>query len=330
MATLLMKYTLVKERALYDQITWAYAPPNGEIDMAGLQDMADYFGSHGGPNGGDVHKLVDDRFRAAALKAIGAGSAIARYYRADKIRGGIHDREEGSVSGGRQPFEGMLVYDDGATGKRPAIFMQPDGRACAPTPSPRRASSPARICRDDGRHVRRRLWRQAEDPGRADGGLGRAPTRISPSRCPAAARPMRRSSRRRASSASSIRPRGRRSVIAPAAALRSSRPAPARTSKGSWVFHVTHPNPVQANTACNIKGRVLAIHGSADPVTPKPAMDALQDELTAAKVDWQVMTFGGRGSFFCDPTVHAGPTRYDEKLCRKSYAMMRDFFARSC
>ena len=24
---------------------------------------------------------------------------------------------------------------------------------------------------------------------------------------------------------------------------------------------------------------------------------------------------------------HAGPTRYDEKLCRKSYMLMRDFFA---
>ena len=35
------------------------------------------------------------------------------------------------------------------------------------------------------------------------------------------------------------------------------------------------------------------IHGSADPVTPKPAMDALQEELTKAKVDWQVMMFGG-------------------------------------
>ncbi|HZT51056.1 MAG TPA: dienelactone hydrolase family protein [Stellaceae bacterium] len=96
--------------------------------------------------------------------------------------------------------------------------------------------------------------------------------------------------------------------------------------KALVVFHVTYPNPVEPNTPCNIKGRVLAIHGSADPVTPKPAMDALQDELTAAKVDWQVMMFGGAVHSFCDPTANAGPTRYDEKLCRKSYAMMRDFF----
>jgi dienelactone hydrolase len=97
--------------------------------------------------------------------------------------------------------------------------------------------------------------------------------------------------------------------------------------KGVVVFHVTAPNPVAADTKCNIKGRVLAIHGSADPVTPKPQMDALQDELTNAKVDWQVMMFGGAVHSFCDPTANAGPTRYDAKLCKKSYAMMRDFFA---
>jgi dienelactone hydrolase len=93
------------------------------------------------------------------------------------------------------------------------------------------------------------------------------------------------------------------------------------------VFHVTNPNPVVSGTPCNIKGRVLALHGSADPVTPKPMMDAFEDELTKAKVDWQVMMFGGAVHSFCDPTVHAGALRFDEKLCRKSYMLMRDFFA---
>ena len=95
--------------------------------------------------------------------------------------------------------------------------------------------------------------------------------------------------------------------------------------KAVVVFHVTNPNPVVAGTPCNIKGRVLAIHGSADPITPKPMMDVFEEELTKAKVDWQVMMFGGAVHSFCDPTANAGPTRYDEKLCRKSYMLMRDF-----
>jgi dienelactone hydrolase len=93
------------------------------------------------------------------------------------------------------------------------------------------------------------------------------------------------------------------------------------------VFHVTNPNPVVPGTPCNIKGRVLAIHGSADPITPKPMMDAFTEELTNAQVDWQVMMFGGAVHSFCDPTANAGPTRYDAKLCRKSYMLMHDFFA---
>jgi dienelactone hydrolase len=92
------------------------------------------------------------------------------------------------------------------------------------------------------------------------------------------------------------------------------------------VFHVTNPNPVVPGTLCNIKGRVLAIHGSADPITPKAMMDAFEEELTQAKVDWQVMMFGGAVHSFCDPSANAGPTRYDEKLCRQSYRLMRDFF----
>jgi dienelactone hydrolase len=93
------------------------------------------------------------------------------------------------------------------------------------------------------------------------------------------------------------------------------------------VLHVTNPNPVVAGTPCNIKSRVLAIHGADDPVTPKAKMDAFADELTEAKVDWQVMMFGGAVHSFCDPTAVGGAQRYDEKLCRKSYALMRDFFA---
>ena len=100
--------------------------------------------------------------------------------------------------------------------------------------------------------------------------------------------------------------------------------------KAVVVFHVTNPNPVAPGTPCNIKGRVLAIHGRADPVTPKDKMDALEDELTKAKVDWHVVMFGRGVHSFCDPTANHPPgALYDEKLCRTSYMLMRDFFAES-
>ena len=98
--------------------------------------------------------------------------------------------------------------------------------------------------------------------------------------------------------------------------------------KAVVVFHVTNPNPVVPDTPCNIKGRVLAIHGRADPVTPKGMMDALEDELSKAKVDWHIVTFGRGVHSFCDPTANnPAATQYDEKLCRTSYMLMRDFLA---
>jgi dienelactone hydrolase len=98
--------------------------------------------------------------------------------------------------------------------------------------------------------------------------------------------------------------------------------------KATVVFHVTNPNPVVPGTPCNIKGRVLAIHGRADPITPKAKMDALEEELTKAKVDWHIVTFGRGVHSFCDPTAsNPAATQYDDKLCRTSYMLMRDFFA---
>jgi dienelactone hydrolase len=96
--------------------------------------------------------------------------------------------------------------------------------------------------------------------------------------------------------------------------------------KATVVFHVTNPNPVVPGTPCNIKGRVLAVHGRADPITPRPMMEALEDELTGAKVDWHIVTFGRGVHSFCDPTANTPPASlYDEKLCRTSYMLMRDF-----
>ena len=97
--------------------------------------------------------------------------------------------------------------------------------------------------------------------------------------------------------------------------------------KGTVVFHVTAPNPVGPNTEPDFKGRVLAIHGSVDPVTPKSMMDALEAELSEAGVDWQVMTFGGATHSFCIEDANNPPIQvYDEALCQQSYRMMRDFF----
>ena len=96
---------------------------------------------------------------------------------------------------------------------------------------------------------------------------------------------------------------------------------------GSVFIHVTLPNTVAPNRPNNIKGRVLVIHGSDDVVTPKPQIDAFEAELSANGVDWQVMMFGDAPHGFCVHGAADTLQRYNEKLCRQTYRMTREFFS---
>jgi dienelactone hydrolase len=227
---------------------------------------------------------------------------------------------------GRQ-FEGMLIYDDGVKGKLPIVFMQPDWKGvCADTVG--QAKSVAEqdyiVLMADMFGTGYGAKPKTQDDLRA-GMLAVHKDLPFTLACGAKAY----DTLLAAADKLGIADTGKVAAIGYCAgggyALEQARAG--ADFKALVVFHVTNPNPVVAGTPCDIRGRVLAIHGSADPITPKPMMDAFEEEMTRAKVDWQVMMFGGAVHSFCDPTAHAGPTRYDEKLCRKSYMLMRDFFA---
>jgi dienelactone hydrolase len=227
---------------------------------------------------------------------------------------------------GRQ-FEGMIIYDDGITGRRPAIFMQPDWKGvCADTIAQARtvAGKDYVVLMADmfGKGYGDKV---KTEPELRAGMLAVHKDRDFTVACGDAAYDALLAE---ANKLGLVDP-AKKAAIGYCAgggfALEQARAG--ANFKALVVFHVTNPNPVVPGTPCNIKGRVLAIHGRADPVTPKPMMDSLEDELTKAKVDWHIVTFGRGVHSFCDPTVHSGPTRYDEKLCRTSYMLMRDFFA---
>jgi dienelactone hydrolase len=228
---------------------------------------------------------------------------------------------------GRQ-FEGKLVYDDSVTGKRPAVYMQPDWKG-VDSDTTGQARSVA------GKDY---VVLMADMFGK---GYGDKPKNQDELRTGMLAvhkdRPFTLACGKQAYHA----------LLAEAGKLGLIDPEPAKgvavgycagggyvlelaragaPFKAVVVFHVTNPNPVVAGTPCNIKGRVLAVHGRADPITPKPMMDALEDELTKAKVDWHIVTFGRGVHSFCDLTAKGPATQYDENLCRTSYMLMRDFF----
>jgi dienelactone hydrolase len=229
--------------------------------------------------------------------------------------------------GGRS-FEGMIVYDESVTAKRPAIFMQPDWKGvCADTIGQARtvAGKDYVVLMADMFGTGYGLRPKTVDELRA-GMLAvhnDLPFTLS---CGGAAYDTLIAEAQKLG----IVDAGKKAAIGYCAgggyALEQARAG--ADFKAVVVFHVTNPNPVVAGTPCNIKGRVLAIHGRADPVTPKSMMDALDDELSKAKVDWQIMMFGPPAVHsFCDPTAKGPATQYDEKLCRKAYMLMRDFFS---
>lgn len=79
--------------------------------------------------------------------------------------------------------------------------------------------------------------------------------------------------------------------------------------------------------ASKVKSKILVLHGANDPVVPQKARDAFEDEMKAAKVDYEMVVFANTVHSFTDPTAKVpNVAMYNPKVARESYAMMRSFF----
>ncbi len=92
-------------------------------------------------------------------------------------------------------------------------------------------------------------------------------------------------------------------------------------------FHGSLATPTPQD-AKNIRGKVLVLHGADDPAAPRAEVLALQDELTAGGVDWQVVLYSGAVHSFTQ--VEAGNDKskgsaYDARADRRSWEAMKDF-----
>ena len=94
------------------------------------------------------------------------------------------------------------------------------------------------------------------------------------------------------------------------------------------VFHVTNPNPLDASRPSNIKGSVLLLHGSVDPVTALSSIRAIEAEMDSTKVHWQTAIWSGACHSFTDVAAKdPGRGMYDATLDRRSNALAQEFFA---
>ncbi|MEW6337926.1 MAG: dienelactone hydrolase family protein [Acidobacteriota bacterium] len=92
-------------------------------------------------------------------------------------------------------------------------------------------------------------------------------------------------------------------------------------------FHggLDSPSPADGR---NIKARVLVLHGADDPFVPAADIAAFQQELRDARVDWQMVWYGGAVHSFTHADAGSDASKgaaYDEAADRRSWRAMRAF-----
>lgn len=82
--------------------------------------------------------------------------------------------------------------------------------------------------------------------------------------------------------------------------------------------------------AGGVKAKVLVLHGAVDPYVPAEQVAAFEKEMTAAKADWQLVSYGGAVHSFTHREAGNDPSKgaaYDEAADRRSWEAMKAFFA---
>jgi dienelactone hydrolase len=93
-------------------------------------------------------------------------------------------------------------------------------------------------------------------------------------------------------------------------------------------FHGNLDTP-RLDDAKNIEATVLVLHGADDPHVPEKEVAAFQEEMRQAKVDWQMVIYGGAVHSFSNPNSGDDPSTgaaYNEKADKRSWEAMRVFF----
>jgi dienelactone hydrolase len=80
----------------------------------------------------------------------------------------------------------------------------------------------------------------------------------------------------------------------------------------------------------NIKCKVLALQGADDPFVSAKDLAAFEDEMRQAKVDWELVKYGGAVHSFTEKEVGNDPSKgaaYNENADRRSWEAMNQLFA---
>ncbi|MCA9127800.1 MAG: dienelactone hydrolase family protein [Planctomycetales bacterium] len=98
--------------------------------------------------------------------------------------------------------------------------------------------------------------------------------------------------------------------------------------KGVVSFHGGLDSPAPEDGK-NISAKLLICHGADDPFVPLSDINAMIQELNAASVDWQMISYAGAVHSFTQPMAGNDNSRgaaYNEKADKRSWVAMQSFF----
>jgi dienelactone hydrolase len=94
-------------------------------------------------------------------------------------------------------------------------------------------------------------------------------------------------------------------------------------------FHASTVSVKNADDNKNIKASVLVCSGAADEFVPAGELEKFQKQMAEAKVDFQVVQYGGAVHAFTNPAADGSfspMVKYDAKADKRSWEAMKDLF----
>ncbi len=92
-------------------------------------------------------------------------------------------------------------------------------------------------------------------------------------------------------------------------------------------FHGDLLSPTLDADSKNIVGRVLALHGDADPYVPDAHVQTWLAAMRSTKADWQFVAYSGAVHSFTDPTAkNPGQAEYNPLVAARAFAAMHTLF----
>lgn len=222
-----------------------------------------------------------------------------------------------------QPFEGRLVYDDAASGRRPGLLMVPDWLGVSEN-----AVAQAQLVAADkyvvfvadmyGQAVRPS---NAEEAGAAAGVL-RADRALMRKRVRAAVEVLKNQGPQDKLDAGRLGAIG--FCFGGGTVLELARSGAPLQGFVSFHGNLDTPNPADAQ---QIRAPILVLHGADDPSVPPVQVEAFMAEMKAAQADWQLVSYGGAVHSFTNPQAATpGRNQYHPQVAARAYRAMNDLF----